>query len=220
MESEARQPQGEEGQEQPGAAAGAQPAPEQTVDTPAAKPVPRRPLLTRRVFILGGFWSTLGLALVGLFGPSLDFAWTRDPAGAASKVFVSSDRIPKPGDEPMRIPEGRFFLVNLEPGVTPNGEKTEGGLLALWQKCPHLGCTVPWRPDFTFRGRTGWFRCPCHGSTFTKEGGILVFGPSSTPMNRFPIEVQDDGSVVVNAGVAVAEKGSPDNPSKAILYEA
>ncbi len=207
MESETQQSQGEERQEQPGAAAGAQ-------------PTPGRPLLTRRVFIRGGFWTTLGLALVGIFGPSLDFAWTRDPAGAADRVFVSRDRIPKPGDEPVRIPEGRFFLVNLEAGVTPTGEETEGGLLALWQKCPHLGCTVPWRPDFTFRDRTGWFRCPCHGSTFTKEGGILVFGPSSRPMDRFPLEVQDDGSVVVNVGITVAEKGSPDNPSKAIPYEA
>jgi cytochrome b6-f complex iron-sulfur subunit len=219
MESDARQPRRDETREQPEAAAGAQLAPEQTVDTSVAKPVPKRPILTRRVFILGGFWSTLGLALVGLVGPSLDFAWTRDPAGAARAVRVPKERIPKPGDDPVRIPEGRFFLVNLEPGVTPTGEETPGGLLALWQKCPHLGCTVPWRGDFDFRGRTGWFRCPCHGSTFTKEGGILVFGPSSRPMDRFLLEVQDDGSVVVNTGVTVKEDGSPDNPSRTVPYE-
>jgi cytochrome b6-f complex iron-sulfur subunit len=214
MESEAQQPRGDETREQPGAAAGAQPASEQTVDTPVAKPVPKRTILTRRVFILGGFWSTLGLALVGLVGPSLDFAWTRDPAGAARTVRVPKERVPKPGDDPVRVPEGRFYLVNLEPGITPNGEETPGGLLALWQKCPHLGCTVPWRPDFTYGG------CPCHGSTFTKEGGILVFGPSSRPMDRFTIEVQDDGSVVVSVGVTVGEKGSPDNPSRTVPYEA
>ena len=186
----------------------------------AAKALPKRSILTRRVFILGGFWSTLGLALVGLLGPSLDFAWTRDPAGAARVVRVPKESVPKPGDDPVTVPEGRFFLVNLEPGTTPNGEKSEGGLLALWQKCPHLGCTVPWRPDFTYGGHTGWFRCPCHGSTFTKEGGILVFGPSSRPMDRFPLDVQDDGSVVVNVGVTVAEKGSPDNPSRTVPYGA
>jgi cytochrome b6-f complex iron-sulfur subunit len=220
MESEAQQPQGEETREQPGAQAGARPAPEQSVDTPVAKPEPSRPILTRRVFILGGFWSTLGLALVGLFGPSLDFTWTRDPAGAARAVRVPKESVPKPGDDPVRIPEGRFFLVNLEPGITPNGEETPGGLLALWQKCPHLGCTVPWRPDFSYGGHTGWFRCPCHGSTFTKEGGILVFGPSSRPMDRFQIDPQEDGSVVVNTGVTVALKGSPENPSRTVSYEA
>ncbi len=186
----------------------------------AAQPAAKRRSVTRRVFVLGGFWSTLGLAVVGLLGPSLDFAWTRDPAGAARMVRVPKESVPNPGDDPVRIPEGRFFLVNLEPGVTPNGEESSGGLLALWQKCPHLGCTVPWRPDFTYGGHTGWFRCPCHGSTFTKEGGILVFGPSSRPMDRFLLEVQEDGSVVVSVGVSVAEKGSPDNPSRAVPYEA
>jgi len=39
-------------------------------------------------------------------------------------------------------------------------------------------------------------------------------------MDRFPLEVQEDGSIVVNVGVNVAEKGSPDNPSKAVPYEA
>lgn len=220
MDSENQRPQEGKAQEQSGAAPGAQPAPERAVDTPLTKSAPKRSILTRRVFILGGFWSTLGLALVGLLGPSLDFAWTRDPAGAARSVRVPKESIPKPGDDPVTVPEGRFFLVNLEPGITPNGEKTEGGLLALWQKCPHLGCTVPWRSDFTYGGHTGWFRCPCHGSTFTKEGGILVFGPSSRPMDRFHLEVQDDGSVVVDVGVTVAEKGSPDNPSRTVSYEA
>jgi cytochrome b6-f complex iron-sulfur subunit len=221
MHSESDGRQGDAGQEQPqDATAEAQQVAGATVDTPVATPVPVRPVLTRRLFILGGFWSTLGLALVGLIGPSLDFSWPRKVAGAATKVFVSADRIPKPGEEPKVIPEGRFFLLNLEPGVTPHGEKTEGGLLALWQKCPHLGCTVPWRSDFTFGDVTGWFRCPCHGSTYTKEGGVLVFGPSPRPLDRFPIEVKEDGSIVVSTGVTVAEKGSPDNPSQTVEYNA
>src|SRR3989337_2377467 len=53
-----------------------------TVDTPIAKPVPARGVLTRRLFILGGFWSTIALAFVGLAGPSLDFWWPRTVAGA------------------------------------------------------------------------------------------------------------------------------------------
>jgi cytochrome b6-f complex iron-sulfur subunit len=214
MESETEEPQGEAGTQE------AQQTEGSTVDTPVAKPVPSRTLLTRRLFILGGFWSTLGLALVGLVGPSLDFTWPRKVAGAARNVLVTADRIPGKGDDPVAIPEGRFFLLNLEAGVTPHGEETPGGLLALWRKCPHLGCTVPWRPDFSFRGRTGWFRCPCHGSTYTKEGGILVDGPSPRPMDVFPIEVKEDGSVVVTTGVRVAEKGSPDNPSKTTPYSA
>ena len=221
MQSESEVPQGGGGQEPPEpATAEAQRAAGATVDTPVATPVPARALVTRRLFILGGFWSIIGLALVGLLGPSLDFAWPRKVAGAATKVFVSPDRIPKQGEEPVVIPEGRFFLVNLKAGVTPNGEQAEAGLLALWRRCPHLGCTVPWRADFTFLGRTGWFRCPCHGSTYTKEGGILVAGPSPRPLDRFPVEVKEDGSIVVTTGVSAAEKGSPENPSKTVEYNA
>jgi cytochrome b6-f complex iron-sulfur subunit len=216
---------GEDTQPQPEpAAAAATPAALQaraaSVDTPIAKPVPVSGVLTRRLFILGGFWSTLALAVVGLTGPSLDFWWPRTVAGAARKVFVSSDRVPKVGDDPVAIPEGRFFLVNLAAGTTPNGENTPGGLLALWRKCPHLGCTVPWRPDFTFLGRTGWFRCPCHGSTYTKEGGILVAGPAPRPLDLFDLEVQSDKSVVVTTGVTVAIKGGPENPTKTVPYDA
>ncbi len=219
MESNTEGPQSEGAQEQPEPAAAEQPAPA-TVDTPVATPVPKRHVVTRRLFILGGFWSTLALALVGLMGPSLDFSWPRRVAGAARDVFVSPDRIPAPGDDPVPIPEGRFFLLNLEPGTTPNGEETPGGLLALWRKCPHLGCTVPWRSDFTFLGRTGWFRCPCHGSTYTKEGGILVAGPAPRPMDVFPLEVQEDNSIKVSTGLTVAEKGGPENPSKTVPYNA
>jgi cytochrome b6-f complex iron-sulfur subunit len=234
MESETQEPQEEAAagpaQEQPAAGPPPAPAPATAlaagapaaapVDVPIATPVPRHNLVTRRLFVLGGFWSTISLALFGLLGPSLDFAWTRNPAGAAKEVFVSGDRVPKPGDDPVAIPEGRFFLVNLPAGVTPNGEETPGGLLALWRKCPHLGCTVPWRPDFTFLGRTGWFRCPCHGSTYTKEGGILVAGPAPRPMDLFQItEVRDDGSIVVSTGVTVAETGTPQNPTKTTPYD-
>lgn len=223
QETEA-QTEGAQPQPEPATAAAqppaAQPAAAATIDTPIAKPVPPRGVLTRRLFILGGFWSTLALAFVGLTGPSLDFWWPRTVAGAARRVFVSADRVPKVGDDPVAIPEGRFFLVNLPPGTTPNGEETPGGLLALWRKCPHLGCTVPWRADFTFLGRTGWFRCPCHGSTYTKEGGILVAGPAPRPLDLFDLEVQDDKSVVVTTGVTVAIKGSADNPSKTEPYDA
>ncbi len=219
MESDTtEEPQAEGAQAQTEPAA-ERPAPA-TVDTPVATPVPKRPVLTRRLFILGGFWTTIGLALVGRLGPSLDFAYPRRVTGAARDVFVSEDLIPGPGDEPVAIPEGRFFLLNLEPGVTPNGEETPGGLLALWRKCPHLGCTVPWRPDFNFLGRTGWFRCPCHGSTYTKEGGILVAGPAPRPMDVFPLEVQEDNSIKVTTGGTAAEKGSADNPSKTVPYKA
>jgi cytochrome b6-f complex iron-sulfur subunit len=95
------------------------------------------------------------------------------------------------------------------------GEPGPGGLLAMWWKCPHLGCTVPWRPDFTFEGETAWFRCPCHGSTYTKAG-IRVFGPAPRPLDTMAVTVNDDGSLTVDTGSIT--KGGPDNPKRAVPY--
>jgi len=189
------------------------------VDTPVARPVPRRDAITRRVFLLGGFWSGLSLAIVGLVGVPLDFMWLKKIGGFGGPVPISKDRIPAVGADPVRINEGRFWLVNLEAGTTPNGEETRGGVCALWWKCPHLGCTVPWNPGFSFNQRKGWFRCPCHNSTYTKEGGVLVFGPAPRPMDMFPIEVQQDGSLVVQTGRQFESSGSPDNPTRAVPLE-
>jgi cytochrome b6-f complex iron-sulfur subunit len=205
----------------PAAAAAPPPAAARSiaVDTPVAKPLSERNIITRRIFILGGFWSAFSLLMVGLLGAPLDFMWIRKVRGFGGPIPVSADRIPAAGSDPQRIFEGRFWLVNLEEGTTPNGEETPGGVLALWTKCPHLGCTVPWNPSFNFSGRKGWFRCPCHNSTYTKEGGVLVFGPAPRPMDVFPIEVQDDGSLIVQTGRQFEFTGSSANPSRAVPLE-
>jgi len=189
------------------------------VDTPVARPAPKGQAITRRVFILGGFFSTLALLTVGMLGVPLDFMWLRKLSGFGGPIPVAPERIPAAGGDPVRIFEGKFWLVNLEPGTTPNGEETPGGVLALWTKCPHLGCTIPWRPDFKFAGRQGWFRCPCHGSTYTREGGIIVAGPAPRPMDVFPIEVQDDLSLIVQTGRQYEFTGSVANPRRAVPLE-
>jgi len=189
------------------------------VDTPVAKPLTKRDAITRRVFLLGGFFSTLGLLATGLTGIPLDFMWLKRITGFGGPVKLTADRIPKVGADPIQNEDGRFWLVNLEAGTTPHGEPTPGGLIALYRKCPHLGCTVPYNPDFTFEGRKGWFRCPCHNSTYTKEGGVIVFGPAPRPMDVFPIEVQPDLSIIVQTGRQFEFTGSPNNPSRTVIYK-
>ena len=131
------------------------------VDTPVAKPLPKRELVTRRIFILGGFWTAMALIPVGLLGSSLDFMWPRGGGGFGGPITVTPDRVPSEGSDPINFVEGRFWLVNMEPGETPSGVDTSGGLLALYQKCPHLGCRVPYRPEFTFRDLKEIGRASC-----------------------------------------------------------
>lgn len=190
------------------------------VDTPVARPVPRREVITRRIFLLGGFWSALGLAIVGFVGSPLDFIWPRNLKGFGGPIIVTTDQVPAEGADPNRIVEGKFWLLNLKAGpTTAPGAASPGGLLALYQKCPHLGCTVPYRPDFTFDDVKGWFRCPCHGSTYSKDGGVKVYGPAPRPMDVFPITVNSDKTLTVLTGRAYEGSGSNQNPARTIAWE-
>ena len=78
-----------------------------------------------------------------------------------------------PVDSVNRILSGRFYLV-----------RNETGFLALWQRCTHLGCAVPY--DET----AGQFHCPCHGSLFNDVGEVSG-GPAPRPMDTFPVIIRD-----------------------------
>ena len=189
-------------------------APPPQADTDVAQAAPRpRPVVNRRMLLLGGFWTAAAglLAAIG-GGLGLDFLWPKKISGFGAAVDVSSAKIPAPGADPVRVVEGRLWLVNIAAGAA----ESPGGLLALYQKCPHLGCTVPWRPDFDFGGKKGWFRCPCHGSTYTKDGGILVAGPAPRPMDTMAITVKPTGDITVETGLI--KQGGQDNPFRVVAY--
>ncbi len=58
---------------------------------------------------------------------------------------------------------------------------------ALSLVCTHLGCTV------AFDNTNDVFNCPCHGSKFDGQGGVLN-GPAATPLNKLKVAV--NGSVL------------------------
>lgn len=71
----------------------------------------------------------------------------------------------------------------------------EAGLLALSQKCTHLGCRVP---DCATNGR---FECPCHGAIFNRVGEY-VSGPQPRGLDRFPVSIEQ-GTAFVDLRVPV-----------------
>lgn len=77
--------------------------------------------------------------------------------------------------------------------------RVEGELFAITQKCPHLGCKVP------FCEASGRFECPCHGSVFNLAGEWMS-GPAPHGMDRYPIQIVD-GRVVVNT--SEVQTGAP-----------
>ena len=168
----------------------------------------------RRKFILGSFWGGLGLTLLGSVGFMLDFIYPRNVRGFGGPVAAGKVSDFRAGTDPKHFLEGQFWLVNLDPAESrPGGSGGGNGLLALWHKCPHLGCTVPWAKGFNFEGDTGWFRCPCHGSTYTKAG-VRVFGPAPRSMDTMAIEIDGSGNIVVQTGTRTP--GGTDNPTRAV----
>jgi cytochrome b6-f complex iron-sulfur subunit len=57
------------------------------------------------------------------------------------------------------------------------------GLMALYQRCVHLGCRVP------FCEVSQWFECPCHGSKYNLAGEWKD-GPAPRGMDRFAVKVE------------------------------
>lgn len=197
-----------------------------TASLPAPEPVagriviPQRPaVIGRRRLLVASFWASIGAALVGGASTLLNTVYPRNVAGFGGPIVVPPNAIPAPGDPPKPVVEGRFLLVNLAPaeGSAPGDDHAaSGGLLALYRKCPHLGCTVPWRQDAAYQQLRGVFLCPCHGSTYTKAG-VRLFGPAPRSMDTMAIEVQKSGAIVVQTGDITA--GAADNPSRAVPYQ-
>ena len=71
----------------------------------------------------------------------------------------------------------------------------EAGVVALYQKCPHLGCRVPECKS------SQWFECPCHGSQYNQVGEKKG-GPAPRGMDGFAMEVSG-GVLIVNTGQVI-----------------
>ncbi|HEY7347398.1 MAG TPA: ubiquinol-cytochrome c reductase iron-sulfur subunit [Ktedonobacterales bacterium] len=80
--------------------------------------------------------------------------------------------------------------------------------VALYQKCVHLGCKVPFRDDCHS------FKCPCHGSHYNVDGEYLD-GPAPRSLDRFEITFEG-ANVVVNTGKINSAVERPDTQTRLI----
>jgi len=80
--------------------------------------------------------------------------------------------------------------------------------VALYQRCVHLGCTVPFRDDCVS------FKCPCHGSHYNVDGEYLD-GPAPRSLDRFAMSFSG-GSVIVSTGTLNNTVPHPDSTTRII----
>ncbi len=162
---------------------------------------------TRRSFFNRATVILLSTSLAG-FGASLvGFLWKGASGGFGSKINVGKidDVI-----QSIRGNKGFLYLSEARAWVTeypkdalskaspvygnqaPVYAGMEAGVVALYQKCPHLGCRVPECKS------SQWFECPCHGSQYNRVGEKKG-GPAPRGMDRFGVAV-NNGVLVIDTG--------------------
>ena len=89
---------------------------------------------------------------------------------------------------PLHIQAAQMYLTRIDDEV-----------VALWQRCPHLGCRVPWCES------SREFECPCHGSRFNRAGEVRS-GPAPRGLDRFTVVETGDGIEVDTGSIT---EGAP-----------
>jgi len=170
--------------------------------------------VSRRQFFNRTIVLGFGLGLSGFGAAMLAFLWPPGASGFGSKLKIGqvSDLLLqiRNNDGFLYKPEGRMWLTEYPNGAVEKAIATyspgelsgmtagqtlglDGGILALYQKCPHLGCRVP-NCD-----TSQWVECPCHGSQYNQVGEKKG-GPAPRGMDRFTMTVDPDGSLTVDTG--------------------
>ena len=151
----------------------------------------------RRQF-LNTSWKILGFGLVVQAGwTTYDLLRPPESAGFGGLVDAGSVADYTQEGAVQYFLDGRFYVTMYQ-----------GGLRALYQKCPHLGCRIP------FCQTSEQFECPCHGSMYNVIGEYLT-GPTPRGMDRFPITISGDRVFVDTSTVVLGpERGELTGPSQ------
>ena len=156
--------------------------------------------LTRRQFLGRAWWVAAGAVGLETIGGLVASLWPRIEEGSFGsklKIATVEEAMAMPVGTVTYFPEQRFYL-----------SRVESGFLALYRKCTHVGCVVPWQPedpsedDLAANGR---FNCPCHGGIFDRYG-VVHSGPPPRPLDIFPVTVES-GELVVDTGTIIQRSG-------------
>ena len=171
---------------------------------------------SRRSFMRRMLGAGMGLLSLEFAGGTFAFLWPNltEGLGARLRIGTVADVLAAAPEfalgHPYQVVSANSFLVNvpaaraLAAGEPPRARRPSASdMIALWRKCPHLGCMVPTLCDERKR-----FECRCHGSTYNILGEKLERGPASRGMDRFAVELDDDGTIVIDTREVL--RGAPE----------
>jgi cytochrome b6-f complex iron-sulfur subunit len=164
--------------------------------------------VNRRQFFNRSIVAAQGLVLGSFSVAIIAFLWPSLSGGFGGKVRAGNKRdiLGEIAEkkQPFYVPEARAYVNPYPEAALPRAKEVysdsvlpglEAGLIAIFQKCVHLGCRVPWCQT------SQWFECPCHGSKYNRVGEKKG-GPAPRGLDQFPIEVTGD-QVTINTGIVI-----------------
>jgi len=176
--------------------------------------------ITRKQFLGKALGGTFG-AFIGIQALAwLGFLWPKVSGGFGSKVDagkiedLKNQIIQADGSViPAFIPEARAYVLPFSESTAGDSQFTDGstiadGLVAVYQRCVHLGCRVPWCNS------SQGFECPCHGSKYNMVGEYYA-GPAPRNLDRFVVNVSSAGKLIIDTGTIIE---SPRAPGLSVKY--
>jgi Rieske Fe-S protein len=89
------------------------------------------------------------------------------------------------------FPDGQTTSLAVS-GPSPEADRRayvrhqEGAIIAIWNRCAHLGCPVAYS-----QGGDS-YTCPCHGGAYDSLGRVTA-GPPPRPLDRFDVKIVTAG---------------------------
>ena len=164
--------------------------------TPEEAGVTRRQFFNRALgSVFGAYSGMLGLSFLAFLWPKLSGGFGAD-VNAGSITALLDQAVNDDGSiTPVFIPEARAYVVPSPSGLGEHFPESvqAGGVMALFQRCVHLGCRVPWC------GPSQGFECPCHGSKYNSIGEYNA-GPAPRNLDRFVVELSSADELIIRTG--------------------
>lgn len=186
-----------------------------TAPTLWVQPDPTTYGVSRRQFLNRSMVGLMGLSITTFAAAAFTaFLWPSGGGGFGGQIRLGKISDIKADIEKNKgflyKPEGRMWVTEFPTSALPKARVAyaglaclpgmEAGIVAIYQKCVHLGCRVP------SCSTSQWFECPCHGSQYNRVGEKKG-GPAPRGLDRFPVAVGPDGSVTVDTASAKIIQG-------------
>jgi cytochrome b6-f complex iron-sulfur subunit len=152
--------------------------------------------MTRRSFLQISLTVLGAMAALEVGGASLLYLRSRSLEGEFGGVITAGNVEDFATGSVTEFKDGNFYLVR----------EDNGGFLALYRRCPHLGCTVNWEPE------EGKFFCPCHASSFDQVGNFqnqLV----TRALDTFKVKIEGSQVKIDTTQVIQRERFEPEQLS-------